>query len=190
MNPGAVPLGLSSGRLPCGSSACLRLFARIGRPIFAKKDSIWRSAGSYSSTPRPSASQTASFVRSSIVGPRPPVVTMPSARASAARIARAIRSRLSPTACVPSTSIPAARQRLRDERSVRIEQLPEQKLRTDRDDLNAGHRRRVQTTAGRRSAPPPENRARLRSSRRGAAPTLAGRDARRACALAVAPSSR
>ncbi len=46
IKPGAVPLGLSSGMLPVGSSACLRLFSGIGRPIAANMLSIRLSAGS------------------------------------------------------------------------------------------------------------------------------------------------
>ena len=46
---------------------------------------------------------------------------MPSARARAARIARPIRSRLSPTVCVAEHVDAGARKRLRDERSVRVE---------------------------------------------------------------------
>ena len=102
-------VGVIEGTATPRELACLRWFGRIGRPT-GREDPLHlpQGAGSYNSTSSSSASQTASFVRSSIVGPRPPVVTAPSARARTPRIAAAMRSRLSPTACVPRTSMPAS----------------------------------------------------------------------------------
>ena len=151
MNPGAVPFGLSSGRLPRGSSACLRLFGRIGRPSEAKTASICAAPARRAPSPRSSASQTASFVRSSTVGPRPPVVID-----TVGALERAANRRCDPLAviadCVRRANVDAGfRQALRDEWRVGVDELTEQQLRADRNELNARHRRR-RTIADTRSA--------------------------------------
>ena len=69
---------------PCGKSACRSLFGAIGRPRFAKNTRMRRSAAADRMRRFPAAFATASRVRSSIVGPRPPERM----RRSAARAAR------------------------------------------------------------------------------------------------------
>ena len=62
-----------------GTIACLMLLSVIGLPIRSKN--FWIRASAFSSSVRstPKYSAAVSFVRSSSVGPRPPVVMMRSA---------------------------------------------------------------------------------------------------------------
>ncbi len=95
--PGAVPTG-SRTVAPRGTSACLRLPARIAassrlRQRPRRRSRIARirpSSASSSTSGRPANSATTSAVRSSAVGPRPPLVTIrstpwPARKSSAAR---------------------------------------------------------------------------------------------------------
>ena len=95
--PGAVPLGFASNDVPGGRSACLRLSGGITRPFSSnhlRRCAI--PAGSSSSGARGSpdasaiASANASRVRSSSVGPSPPVTTTAECVRESSTIARAI----------------------------------------------------------------------------------------------------
>jgi len=87
----------------------LRLFSGIGRPLAAKKR-LMRSAEAESSTSgTPSTLATVSLVRSSAVGPMPPVEITTSACASAWRHAHASRSGQSPTVSTQTTSTPISK---------------------------------------------------------------------------------
>jgi hypothetical protein len=67
------------------------------RPNFANFSSMCLRASGYSTIGRPVSMPRQAFVRSSEVGPRPPVVTTRSAREAASRRAPMMRSLLSPT---------------------------------------------------------------------------------------------
>ena len=100
IKPGAVPFGFGITCARDGRIACRRLFSLIGRFNFRKRSSSARSEGSCSTSLSATAVATASFVRSSTVGPRPPVVMTPSARSNASASITASRSVLSPTECL------------------------------------------------------------------------------------------
>ena len=106
--PGAVPFGLSSTIEPTGRIAWRRLFSLSGplRPKATKRASIARRDGSCNSSVVPTAEATASLVRSSTVGPRPPVAMTPSLRSKASRNNASRRRALSPTECLRYTSTP------------------------------------------------------------------------------------
>ena len=106
--PGAVPLGLFNTNAPAGRMAWRRLFSPIGplRPNDAKRSSIARSDGACISSVVPTAEATASLVRSSTVGPKPPVAITPSLRCNASRKSASRRRALSPTECFRYTSMP------------------------------------------------------------------------------------
>ena len=70
--PGAVPLGLGRRAKPRGASACLRFVSETVRP--GKRASSASQASGWNSSGTPAASATISRVRSSVVGPRPPVM--------------------------------------------------------------------------------------------------------------------
>ena len=111
--PGAVPGG-GSATAPAGSVACLRApcsriscDARAGTVAIAAR-TIAR-APSSSCRGTPAASATASIVRSSWVGPSPPVITTRSTPdCSACATASRISSRPSPTTVMRFTVTPAA----------------------------------------------------------------------------------
>ena len=181
--PGRGAVGIFQGqasraavRPACGCSAASRARA------CAKKLSICRNAGSYSSTPSPSASQTASFVTSSTVGPSPPVAIAPSRRSSTARIVAAMRPRLSPTPCVPRTSTPSSASRPAIARRVGVDELSEQQFGADRDQLNARHRRTTPDTGTHTSASKPSA-ASIAAARRSGESSGIGCSARVALAL-------
>ena len=81
--PGAVPWGLLIGRVPRGKVAWSRFRSGIATPRFAKSCSISRRLASSSSSGTPRAFASASRVRSSAVGPSPPVISRRSDRFSA-----------------------------------------------------------------------------------------------------------
>ena len=109
--PGAVPSGFGSARAEGMSQACFVLRSGMVRPRPANH--ARRSASSTASTAgvSPSAAAIASRVRSSSVGPRPPVATTSSLRASARSNASLQRPRLSPTVCMCRQSIPRSARR-------------------------------------------------------------------------------
>src|SRR5579883_3464632 len=116
--PGALPLGLGSTTAPSITSACWWLFGVIVEPRAAKRSSSFlRSSGSRRS-PTPRASATAWRVRSSSVGPSPPIKTMMSVRCKAFLATETRRSRLSPTMVWSTTSTPS-----RFRRTVRNREL-------------------------------------------------------------------
>ncbi len=96
-HPGAVPCGFGMASAEGMSQACLRLRSGIGAPRPANQSA--RSRSSLASTPgvSPRAAAIASRVRSSSVGPRPPVVTTRSLRPMPRSNASTARPRLSPT---------------------------------------------------------------------------------------------
>ncbi len=77
---------------PSGTIAWRLLISAILRPNFRKRSSIPRSTAGFSSRRRPSSCATASRVRSSSVGPRPPLEMTISTRSSASRKALRISS--------------------------------------------------------------------------------------------------
>ena len=86
--PGAEPWRFSSSAAPSGSMNCRALLSGIARPKRARQRSAsFASAGSCSTSGRSNASARLSCVRSSAVGPRPPVVSTAPVRASASRTA-------------------------------------------------------------------------------------------------------
>ena len=74
--PGAVPQSLSRTVAPSGIMACWKLFSVTGRPMAANRSRIRWAEGSWYTRVRPKAWATATLVRSSQVGPSPPVVMM------------------------------------------------------------------------------------------------------------------
>jgi hypothetical protein len=105
--PGAVPRGFSSTSAPSGTMAWRRLSAGISRLKLRKRASIARTTASSRRKGRPSSSATVSRVRSSSVGPRPPLAMTTGTRLSASRKAAARSSRLSPTIVLRRTSMPS-----------------------------------------------------------------------------------
>ena len=87
--PGAVPTGLSTTTAPSGMRACSRLFSAISRPRERKN---WRMRSAWTgsmSRGTPATPAKVSLVRSSVVGPRPPVERTRSACCRALRQAQA-----------------------------------------------------------------------------------------------------
>ena len=83
--PGAVPFAFASTSPREKRYACLRLFGVIRRPMRAKRSMMVRSISASKTNSWPSTSAIASRVRSSQVGPSPPVVMITSARAQLSR---------------------------------------------------------------------------------------------------------
>ena len=106
--PGAVPRGLRRTAAPSITSACFSLTGAITRPKRANRAfSSSMSAGSRRRG-RPSAAAAASRVRSSSVGPRPPVEITISARASALRKADSRSDASSATVTRAPVSMPTS----------------------------------------------------------------------------------
>src|SRR5581483_5606694 len=104
--PGAVPFELCNTVAPAITSACFTLFGDIFQPCSANLRSMaCKSSGSRRSL-RPSVSATASRVRSSSVGPSPPLKITMSARERAVVLTRTISFKLSPTMLLNATSTP------------------------------------------------------------------------------------
>ena len=104
--PGAVPSGLGMIRLPRGNIACRRLLAGIGALRRANRDSTAARAAASSSSGAPPRAASTSRVRSSAVGPRPPVARTKSARPVAMRNASMPASRVSGAVVWKATGIP------------------------------------------------------------------------------------
>ena len=106
--PGAVPRSLGTAVDEGISHACLRFVS--GKPI-PRRSKRWRShCSSFGSTRgrSPTTAAIASRVRSSGVGPRPPVVTTRSAAESASPNAALTVSSLSGSASIQATSTPTS----------------------------------------------------------------------------------
>jgi hypothetical protein len=107
--PGADPWLLRSLRAPSGSIACCRLAAGIGRwNSRVNRSSIQARCSSSSTMPRPNSAAIEGLVRSSLVGPSPPVVITAPARSRPSRTAAAIASAVSPTVVRREISTPSA----------------------------------------------------------------------------------
>lgn len=78
-----APFGFGRMIQPRGNIACFMLFGVISRPMRAKRARISASEAGSSTRSRPNASAIVSLVRSSAVGPSPPVRISRSARESA-----------------------------------------------------------------------------------------------------------
>ena len=92
--PGAEPWLFFSLRAPSGSIACCLFAAGIGRwNSRVKRSSIQARCSSSSTISRPNSAAIDGLVRSSLVGPRPPVVMTAPVRSSASRTAVAISRR-------------------------------------------------------------------------------------------------
>ena len=94
-HPGAVPLGLGMDRADGMRVACLMLEAGISRPIAANMARRSPKSSGETDIFSPSTRATASRVRSSWVGPRPPVASTTANRCQAWPNASVRRSRLS-----------------------------------------------------------------------------------------------
>ncbi len=115
--PGAVPTG-SSTAAPAGTSACLRAPSRSPSSLTSRQRSrspettpqIRSSSAASTAIGRPATDATTSAVRSSAVGPSPPLVTTRSIPASARNRRAAERSSSrSPTTMTCATSTPRER---------------------------------------------------------------------------------
>ena len=95
--PGAVPHSFTNTVQPSGSHACFSLFGVISRPMVWKKPLMRSSEGWCRAIFLPNTVASVSLVRSSSVGPRPPVVMMISARSRAVSTTWRRRAGLSPT---------------------------------------------------------------------------------------------
>src|SRR3984893_13673130 len=106
-SPGAVPRALSRTVAPSGTSAWRAFTVDIGRPICRKRASILLMTSALRSSFRPSKPATASRVRSSSVGPRPPLAITSSARSIAWANASRRAPSSSPTTVLRVTSTPS-----------------------------------------------------------------------------------
>ncbi len=93
--PLAVPILLGRDIQLSGSSACFRFTSVTSIPLLAKKASMFSYASSLKTNLVSKNSQMVSFVMSSLVGPRPPLIRTTSARFNASSRACRICSRLS-----------------------------------------------------------------------------------------------
>src|SRR6476469_65000 len=105
-NPGADPTGLGTTVAPDGINACRSCPLLGDRPHCANRIRMASNASFRRASLRPAASAMASRVQSSTVGPRPPVITMISARDTADFSARTMSARSSPTTDLKRTSMP------------------------------------------------------------------------------------
>ena len=106
--PGAVPLGLGSEVADGMTHACFTFTDGNGWPRRAQRPLSQSSVASSTDTVSSQTAATASRVRSSGVGPRPPVVTTRSARESAVRSASTTTSRSSGRSAIRETATPWA----------------------------------------------------------------------------------
>src|SRR5688572_9544787 len=90
--PGAVPSAFGTTAAPAGIIACRRLFGGMARPAAAKKREMRSADSACRTSDTPATRATVSLVRSSAVGPMPPVDTTRSARPMAWRQAHSSRS--------------------------------------------------------------------------------------------------
>src|SRR5665213_2550165 len=104
--PGAVPRSLSRTIAPSGTFACRLFTSDIARPSWRKRASILLITAGSRDIFLPSRSATASRVRSSSVGPRPPLAIINSTRFAASSKAARSGARSSPTTVLRVTSIP------------------------------------------------------------------------------------
>lgn len=95
--PGAVPIGFSSASAEGISHACFWFLAGIGLLRIRKKRSTCASSAGSTAGVSPSIAAIASRVRSSSVGPTPPVTIVRSERPQARASVSVRRPRLSPT---------------------------------------------------------------------------------------------
>ncbi len=107
-HPGAVPRALSMLVALGINQACLRLMAGIAMPRRAKSPVSQASRVGSTSGVSPQAAAMASRVRSSGVGPRPPVSSTRSLRASPSRMASVTATRSSGNAANRMTATPIA----------------------------------------------------------------------------------
>ena len=96
----------SSTSAPSGTIACLRFTSAIVRPSRRKRSSMCFITASFRTSLRPSNSATASRVKSSCVGPSPPLAITSSTRPSAPRKASFTSSFRSPTTVLRVTTMP------------------------------------------------------------------------------------
>lgn len=106
--PGAVPRALNSTSEPLGNIACTRFRSGRGRFRFLKIPSMCRHDGSWYSSGAPASSARISRVRSSSVGPNPPVLmTRPALRLAIEKQSRLAARSSAMVVCQP-TSIPCS----------------------------------------------------------------------------------
>ena len=142
-NPGAVPPAPAPRRRPARAPACARppasppLRRRIRAAAALTIAQIRSSSAASRTIAAPAHPATTSAVRSSAVGPRPPLVITRSmvARRSPARARRS--SGRSPTTTMCASTTPRAAQRLRQPRPVGVADEPRQHLGAGDDDARA-----------------------------------------------------
>ena len=109
--PGAVPKRFAMTVAPRGKRACLALLGVISRPNLRKRSRMASSDGRSSSSGTPMAAATTSAVRSSSVGPRPPLMTTRSERPVVSRMAESRSSRSSETSVFRRAMTPRSQSR-------------------------------------------------------------------------------
>ncbi len=109
--PGAVPSGLGIGWLPRGNMACTTFRSGMGRLRRANNSRMCASDPSSSTRSVPANRAKASRVRSSAVGPRPPLAITTSARSTACRNTTTFSSRSSATVVWQTTRMPRSSNR-------------------------------------------------------------------------------
>ena len=124
MIPGAVPVGLGNTSAPCGNSACLRLLTPKLRPRARSLASRSASTSGRSSKGTPKQAAKVSVVRSSGVGPKPPVQISSRLRSAASKTASRKRSGLSPTTPWRKWGMPSEASDSASQRALPLRMLP------------------------------------------------------------------
>ena len=122
--PGAVPRGLLSTVAPAGSSACLQLLAAIGLPRALSFALMSASTSLRSSRGALKAAARVSVVRSSGVGPKPPVQINTRQRREASSTTSINLSRLSPTTVWRKWGMPSRANSSASQRALPLTMLP------------------------------------------------------------------
>ena len=139
MNDGAVPLGFSTGMAPSGMSAWRSLLGVMIMPRRRNRWSICSSRPASRNSLRPHTSAMTSRVRSSWVGPSPPLVMTRSARSRARPMTSFMRPGLSPTMVLKKRLIPRSERRWAIHAELVSTICPSSKLRSYGDDFSVGH---------------------------------------------------
>ena len=122
--PGAVPVGFGNTAAPSGKNACLRLLGEQKRPRAPMRAWMSIQISGCSTRGVSKAAAIVSVVRSSGVGPRPPVVINTRQRPAASRTAAIRRGRLSPTTLWRWWAMPRAASCSASQRALPLVMLP------------------------------------------------------------------
>ena len=144
--PGALPFGFGSGSLDGMRQACLRLISGNGRPRRSQRPRSQASRSGSTSGVSPSAAAIDSRVRSSGVGPSPPVLSTRSARRKAVVKASVTTSSRSGRATILPTVTPSSVSASCQLAGIGVAGLADGQLRPDAEDLG----RAEMTALGRR----------------------------------------